>query len=182
MFHTPTTKVAKRLAAAAGVTALMFAGVGTAAAEEFEPPVNIQNNSTLPGCLVVAWQHSSSGVAYYTVSLDGQDPVTIPDAVQFTKEFCSLAAGSTHRVKVCAVFNTEDEDEACAPEKNLTAAADGNKVGELDNPQEKPTPPIVAVGSGTDWVDLEWGWKAQGPHAGFDTPSFMFGSTAPAAS
>jgi hypothetical protein len=97
------------------------------------------------------------------VQLDEREPETINDPFQFSKEFRSLEPGSTHHVTVCAVFGTDDADEACA-EADLKAAAAGTGVLEPGGPL--PVPPFVASNSGLDWIDFEFGWR--GTDAGHD--------------
>lgn len=129
------------LAGIVGILALVMSSIGTAAAQddEFEAPTNIQNTSLVPNCLVVTWQHSSSGVANYTVTIDGGRPVTINDPYQFSKEFCSLEPGSMHRVEVCAVFGTDDADTACTETSLGTVKAE---VGEMEPGGPLPTPRV----------------------------------------
>lgn len=161
VYRNSLTKVAGRLAGTTAILALVLAGVGTAGADEFEAPTNIQNTSLMPGCLSVSWQHSSSGVSNYTVKLDGEEPKAVPDPQQFTKEFCSLEPGSTHRVEVCAVFGTDDADKACTTVENLKTVASG--VGEMVPGPPRgtlPVPPIKPIlGPGTTEFGVEWGWR-----------------------
>lgn len=161
------SKAVRRLAGTVGVLALVLCSAGTAAAEdEFPPPVNIRNNTTSPGCLSVIWEHYASNVNSYSVAIDNGPQINVGTVGKYDPPTC-FAPESTHHLKVCAHYATEDGDEACE-EADLTTARAGHKVGELDNPQDKPTPPIVMVGSGKDWVDLEWGWRDKGARAGFD--------------
>ncbi|PEG38732.1 hypothetical protein CQY20_12230 [Mycolicibacterium agri] len=118
---------------------MALSGAGSAAAdEEFEPPSEIQNTGLTPGCLVVTWRHSSSGVFKFTVQVDDRPPIPV-DPERFDKEICSLEPGTTYHVEVCALFATENEDRACT-QASLRTVDRG--VGEMQPSGPLPIPTI----------------------------------------
>ncbi|WP_164478655.1 hypothetical protein [Mycolicibacterium stellerae] len=160
-------KIIGCLGAVFGVFVLGLSSVGIATADDDQPPpVNVQNNTTSPGCLSVIWQHYASNVNSFSVGIDGGDQIDVGMAGKYDPPRC-WEPESTHSVTVCAHYATPEGDVVCTePPVQLTTARGGPGVGEMAPSGPLPTPKIDPLPTSPDNFGV--GWK------GFHDYDFYF--------
>lgn len=158
MFQTPLTKVARWLAVAAGVSVLLLAGVGTAAAEDGELPAPIiipGTDGSFPKCINVKWQdppQSLVQIAGFTVKrVNPAWGTEVGPAIHNALTPCDMEPGTTAGFEVCVLYANEDGDEECAE-------ADLSTLGPVEEAPQRslPTPTITGHDKGPDFIGIKW--------------------------
>ena len=132
-------------------------GARSAAADDLEEPVVVASSTaemgSLPGAIVIRWVHTGQGVHDFLVVREPDVRVGENlDAGQRSHTDLNLQPSTMHRYKVCAYFDTEDEEPACSD------WVEGRTTPPFTQPQsERPTPPrIVAHYASETSIRIRW--------------------------
>jgi hypothetical protein len=145
MYGTPLRKIVGGLAGATGMLALVLSGVGTAAADEFNPPVDIQATGHYGECFSVTWEPNPGGeiITSFSVERPAYPQKTpakrwgpLPPG-QHDVWACEMEPGNTYEYEVCAYYGTDEGDNACA-KADLQLV----KTGNLEPGGPLPTPRV----------------------------------------
>ena len=146
---------------------------GSAAADDLEEPVVVASSTaemgSLPGAIVIRWLHTGQGVHDFLVVREPDVRVGENlDAGQRSHTDLNLQPSTMHRYKVCAYFNTEDEEPACSD------WVEGRTTPPFTQPQsERPRPPrIVAHYASETWIRHQVGSR-------YDYDSYFINITGP---
>lgn len=172
MRRTPLIKNLGRLAAAAGILAglVLLAGPGVVSADEddIEKPVAFAFG-VAPGSVSVNWEHSGSGVAYYTVTRES--PAYTWNAVPAEQRNLfdsNLQPNTAYRYYVCAYFydgyfacsdwSEPARTQAPAPPSGGTPGGSPGGTPPPSSPPSTPafTPELTATPAGGAQVNLKW--------------------------
>jgi hypothetical protein len=164
--------ISKHFVAALALASSLLAGAGPAVAEDFEPPVvvpSVPATGSLPGMIIVRWEHFEQGVWDYSV--ERESPYWRWDNVNAGQRNLpdgGLQPDTEYRYRVCAYFITEDGDVACSD-------WEPGRTSPPAPPQQQgrpPTPRIVEHHAGETWIGVKW-------EAGFDYDSYFVNITGP---
>jgi hypothetical protein len=161
----------RALAALLLMPVLPALGAGSAAADDhLEPPVVLASRTaemgSTPGAIVVRWDHSGLGVHDFLVVREADPPLRVGENIHPGRRDypdLGLQPDTAYRYKVCAYFNTEDEEPACS-----------DWVEGRTTPPEAPPPPpqppsqprIIGHDGGQTWIGINW-------EAGYDYNSYF---------
>jgi hypothetical protein len=187
MSRTSRIKTICRLAAAVGIVigVLLFAGAAAADGEDLEKPVAFAFG-VAPGSVSVNWEHSGSGVAYYTVTRESPYQVWGNVSAEQRNLFDSnLQPNTEYRYFVCAYFADLIGSYSCSEwsepaRTHAPAPPAGGSPGGTPPPASQPpapafTPVLTAKPHGGAQVYLTWNTPPAGSIALTRVPLYRDG-------
>jgi hypothetical protein len=166
MYRNAIRTLAGWLAATCGIVVLALNGVGTATAQEFYAPFNIQATGHYGACFSVTWQAEPTGVTSFSVERKEPYQRWEVSAAQRDVWACGMEPGNFYDYEVCSWYGTDDGDVECA-----SARLQLIKVGNLEPSGPPPQPRIVETHFGETFIGLKW------DAAGFEYDSYFVNYT-----